>query len=148
MDAPLPEVLAEVKAWVARGRPPTRQHARGVLVGLGLAILEGRAGDEAESLARVATWIARAPDAWKAAFDSEIAMAATEHVRSADPRWIEKPEYDWAYVVDARHRLEARLACAEHLQVEVPEELLEAIARADAILAPYIERMESPPGNG
>lgn len=144
MEAPLPDVLAEVQAWVGRGRAPTRQHARGVLVGLGLAILDGRAGDEADGFARVAAWIARAPEAWKAAFDSELAMAVTEHVRSADARWIAKPEYDWDYVLDARHRLEARLACAEQLQVEVPEELLEAIARADSVLAPHLERHDRP----
>jgi hypothetical protein len=142
MESPLPEVLAEVLAeverWVARGRAPTRLHARGVLIGLGDALLADRAGDEADAFARVAAWIERAPDAWRAAFAGEIEMAATEHVRSADPRWLGNPQYDLAYTVEARHRLEARLACAEHLGIEVAEELLEAVARADALLAPYL----------
>ena len=110
MESPLPEVLAEVEVWVARGRVPTRHHARGILLGLGEALLENRLGDEAEAFARVAAWIARAPDAWRDAFVGEIALAATEHVRSADPRWLGNPKYDLAYTVEARHRLEARLA--------------------------------------
>lgn len=139
METPLPEVLAEVEAWVARGKAPTRHHARGVLIGLGLAVIEGRAEAEAQAFARVRAWIERAPEAWGEAIASELSMAATEHVRSADPRWLGNPKYDLPYTVEARHRLEARLACAEHLGIEVAEELLEAITRADALLEPYLE---------
>ncbi len=135
----LTEVLAEIQAWIGRGKAPTRHHARAILLGLGDALLEDRAGDEAEAFARVAAWIERSPEAWREAFAGELAMATTEHVRSADPRWLGNPKYDLAYTVWARHRLEARLACAEHLGIEVPEELLEAIARADALLAPYLD---------
>ncbi len=138
MEAPLSEVLAEVEAWVGRNKAPTRHHARGVLIGLGGVLLEDRAEAEADAFARVAVWIERKPDAWREAFAGEISMAATEHVRSADPRWLGNPKYDLAYTVEARHRLEARLACAEHLGIEVAEDLLEAVARADALLAPYL----------
>jgi len=138
MDASLSQVLAEIDVWVGRGKAPTRHHARGVLIGLGDALLENRADLEAEAFARVAVWIERKPDAWREAFAGEIALAATEHVRSADPRWLGNPKYDLAYTVEARHRLEARLACAEHLGIEVAEDLLEAVARADAVLAPYL----------
>lgn len=139
MDAPLTDVLAELDAWVARGKAPTRHHARGVLVGLGLALLDGRAEQEAAAFARVASWIERDPAGWREAVAGEMSMAATEHVRSVDPRWLGHPKYDLAYTVEARHRLEARLACAEHLGIEVSEELLEAIARADAQLAPHLD---------
>jgi len=149
-DAPLPEalpdLLATVEAWVARRRPPTRHHVRGVFIALGDVLLEGRADAEAEAFARVAAWVARDPSGWNEAFAGELAMAATEHVRSADPRWLGNPKYDLAYTVEARHRLEARLACAEHLGIEVADELLEAIARADAMLAPYLDAGE--PGTG
>lgn len=138
MDAPLTDVMQEVERWIARGKPPTRHHARGILVGLGLEMLDGPARSEAEALERVAGWIARAPDAWREAIASEISMAATEHVRSVDPRWLRHPQYDLAYAVEARHRLEARLVCAERLGVGVPDELLEAIGRADALLAPLL----------
>ncbi|MCY2960045.1 MAG: hypothetical protein NTY35_07750 [Planctomycetota bacterium] len=148
METPLPDVLAEIEAWIARGKPPTRLQARGLLLGLGDALLEGRSGDETEAFARVAGWIERAPDPWREAFSSEISMAATEHVRSVDPRWLGNPKYDLPYTVEARHRLESRLACAEHLGIEVPEELLEAIARADALLAPYLEGGSAASGSG
>lgn len=138
MEIPLPEVLTEVDAWIARGKAPTRHQARGLLLGLGEGILAGRATEEAAALARVAAWIEGSPDAWREAIGSELSMAVTEHVRSADPRWLGNPKYDLAYTVEARHRLEARLACCEHLGIEVSEELLEAIARADALLAPYL----------
>jgi hypothetical protein len=142
----LPELLAAVEAWVARRRPPTRHHVRGVFIALGDALLAGRADAEAGAFARVATWVARDPSGWNEAFAGELAMAATEHVRSADPRWLGNPKYDLAYTVEARHRLEARLACAEHLGIEVGDELLEAIARADALLAPYLETDGPEPG--
>jgi hypothetical protein len=138
MDAPLADVLKEVEAWVTRGKPPSRHHARAVLVGLGLEMLDGPAGAEAPALERVTGWIARAPDAWREAIASEISMAATEHVRSADPRWLRHPQYDLTYAVEARHRLEARLVCAERLGVGVPDEILEAVGRADALLAPLL----------
>lgn len=138
MDAPLADVLKEVQSWVSRGKPPTRHHARAVLVGLGLEMLDGPAGAEAAALAQVSGWIAQAPTAWREAIASEISMAATEHVRSADPRWLRHPQYDLEYAVEARHRLEARLVCAERLGVGVPDEILESIGRADALLAPLL----------
>ncbi len=145
MDAPLADVLKEVELWVGRGKAPTRHHARGILVGLGLELLERPTGAEAAALERVSGWIARAPDAWREAIASEISMAATEHVRSVDPRWLRHPQYDLAYAVEARHRLEARLVCAERLGVGVPDELLEAVGRADALLAPLL-REDAGPG--
>lgn len=137
VDTPLPEALAEVEAWVARRRAPSRLHVRALFVPLGEALLEGR--DEAESFARVATWISRDPEGWNEALKGELTMAATEHVRSADPRWIANPKYDLAYTIEARHRLEARLACAEHLGLEVADDVLESITRADAVLAPHLD---------
>jgi hypothetical protein len=141
MDAPLAEALKEIEAWVSRGKPPSRHHARAILVGLGLEMLDEPELTAAGSAAleRVAGWIARSPEAWREAIASEISMAATEHVRSADPRWLRHPQYDLAYAVEARHRLEARLVCAERLGVGVPDEILEAIGRADALLAPLLD---------
>lgn len=135
----LPEVLAEVEAWVKRRRPPTRHHVRALFVALGDVLLEGHGDEHAEDFARVAAWIARDPAGWNEAATGELMMAATEHVRSADARWLGNPKYDLAYTVEARHRLEARLACSERLSLEVADELLESIARADAVLAPYLE---------
>ncbi len=139
MEQPPNKVLDEVEAWVAGRKAPTRHQARDLLVGIGLALLDEPIESAQPLLDRFTALIAGSPDAWREAIASELSMAVTEHVRSADPRWLGNPKYDLPYTVDARHRLEARLACAEALQVEVSEELLEAVARADTILAPYLE---------
>ncbi|MBL8863883.1 MAG: hypothetical protein JNK02_17980 [Planctomycetes bacterium] len=138
MESSLPGTLAEIEAWLGRGQAPTRAQVRVVLVELGLALLEHRAAEQEAAFEQVTAWIAARPEAWRAAIAGELAMAVTEHVRSVDPRWLGNPKYDLAYTVEARHRLEARLACAERLGLEVAEELLEAVARADARLAPHL----------
>lgn len=134
----LEAALAEVEAALRRGAAPTRHDARALLVALGLALLEGR--EVSGPLERVGAWIAARPGPWGEALASEISMAVTEHVRGADPRWVGHPRYDWGYAVEARQRLEARLLAAERLGIGVPDELLEAVARADAVLAPHLER--------
>jgi len=139
MEQPPDKVLDEVVAWVAARKVPTRHQARELLTGIGLVLLDDSTELAQPLLDRFAALIAASKDAWREAITGELSMAVTEHVRSADPRWLGNPKYDLPYTVDARHRLEARLACAEALQVEVDEELLEAVARADAILAPYLQ---------
>jgi hypothetical protein len=47
------------------------------------------------------------------------------------------------YTVEARERLEARLEVAERLGLPAEEGLLEAVARADALLQPLIDRQGS-----
>lgn len=139
MEQPPEMVLKEVEAWVAARKAPTRHQARDLLVGIGLALLDEAPDVAQPSLDRFAALIRASPEAWNEVIASELSMAVTEHVRSADPRWLGNPKYDLPYTVEARHRLEARLACAEALQVEVAEDMLEAVARADTILAPYLE---------
>jgi hypothetical protein len=77
------------------------------------------------------------------ALREELSMAITEHVRSCDPRYLENPKYDLVYTVEARERLEARLEVAERLGLPADEGLLEAVARADALLQPLIDRQNS-----
>jgi hypothetical protein len=143
MEGDIAGALRETEAWLAQGRSPTRFQARALLVPIGLGLLEGPHPDAEAALERVRGWIAAARPAWEDAVLGELSMAATEHVRSVDPRWLDHPRYDFVYTVDARHSLEARLRCAEALGIEVPDDLLEAIERADLLLEPHLARLRA-----
>lgn len=121
-----------------------RLHAREVLLEIGERILgEDPAG--AEPLAtRVRELTAARGAEWQAAVHDEILMAATEHVRSVDPRFLTRPDYDLHYTVEARAALEARLRAAEVLGIEVGPSLLDRIAAADRLLEPLLG--SRPPG--
>jgi hypothetical protein len=134
LDGDLERDLAAAERLGAR-RPPTRQAARPLLLGIGRLLLDGQAAQAAPALERLAACIARDPGRWGEALQSEISMAVTEVVRSADPRWLDHPRYDWGYVLEARQLVEARLAALDALGWEVEDALLEALARADELLA-------------
>jgi hypothetical protein len=134
----LREALADLRTLARRKSRPTRYEARAVLVGLGLLVLA-----EGEAAAR--EWlgeltVARAPfeEAFARAAAEELSLAAAEHVRSVDPRFLDHPRYDLAYTVAARERLEARLIAAVLLELEVGEALLEQVAGADRLLEPLL----------
>lgn len=143
----LDAALKQVAVALAASRVPSRLEARTVLVAIGSEILAGRDAVAEPALARVREWISAAPVEWRAAIASEIEMAATEHVRAVDPRWLSHPRYDLAYTLAARERLEARLVAAEGLGVDVQESVLQAIERADGLLAPLLgDSGALPPG--
>jgi hypothetical protein len=120
-----------------------RLHARAVLLAIGeRALAEDSAGAERLAARVRELTLARGAD-WQAAVGDEILMAATEHVRSVDPRFLRRPDYDLAYTVEARAALEARLRAAESLGIEVPAPLLERVAAADRLLEPLLR--ERPP---
>lgn len=133
------EALTELRRRIKAEEPLDRFLARAILVPLGTLHLE-----ESEEAARLARALREASEAvaeaWAAALDSELQLAATEHVRSVDPRFLDKPIYDFAYTVAARERLEARLVAASLLAYEVDESLLDRVAEADRLLAPYLEQ--------
>ncbi|MBK7642203.1 MAG: hypothetical protein IPJ19_04015 [Planctomycetes bacterium] len=139
-----PEPFADLaQACAARGRID-RLHARGVLLAIGERIL---AADELGATAlvdRLRAIVAARETDWLAAVRDEILMAATEHVRSVDPRFLARPDYDLTYTVDAREALEARLRAAEALSIEVEPALLERLAAADRLLEPLLR--SRPPG--
>lgn len=124
-----------------RARRPTRFHARALLVPLGEAILENDP-DVTAALVRARAILARDEAAWRAAFHEELTLAATEHVRSCDPRFLKLPNYDLPYTVAARHRLEARLRAAAELDCPTEDVLLDQIERADQALAPLLDAPE------
>jgi len=140
VSSALAAALSRSRDARARGATPTRHEVRDLLLRLGETILEGRADEVQAGLEEVRGWLRAAPAAWRGAIDGELSMAVTEHVRSVDPRWLDHPRYDLAYTVEARHLLEARVRAAEALGVEVPDALLAAMARADAVLAPRLAR--------
>ncbi|MDZ4775129.1 MAG: hypothetical protein SGI72_18585 [Planctomycetota bacterium] len=142
-----PEFQALLKDLVSeerrkKRRRPNRFEARGLLLPLGTALLDGDPEVET-ALAKVRVILESEREAWHAAFDEELTLAATEHVRSCDPGFLKHPHYDFPYTVAARHRLEARLQAAEALDLAAPENLLDQIERADRILAPYLDSRDT-----
>jgi hypothetical protein len=141
-DARFEEALAAAEALrkdPKRPRKPTHALARALLVPLGESLLEEPAS-AAEALERVRAIVARDRAGWEAAVDEELTLAATEHVRSCDPKALNLARYDFHYTVAARHRLEARLRAAAELDLPASETLLDQIERADQRLAPHLER--------
>ena len=121
---------------------PDRQLVRFAFLALGrIALDEGLA--VAKPLGKELS-VAAAPheEHWTEAVDSEIYLAVTEHVNSVDPRYLDHPQYDFAYTVSARERLEARLRALEALEWNVDESLLDQVSAADGRLAPYLEPPE------
>jgi hypothetical protein len=115
-----------------------RLHAREVLLAIGQRVL-GDDATGAQALAgRVRALTATREADWQAAVHDELSMAATEHVRSVDPRFLSRPDYDLAYTVEAREALEARLRAAELLGIEVAPPLLDRVAAADRLLEPLL----------
>ncbi len=128
-----------------RPKRPTRFLVRDLLLPLGETLLEDPAA-AAPALERVRAVVNRDPGSWQAAIDEELKLAATEHVRSCDPKALKLANYDFPYTVAARHRLEARMRAAAELEMPASEVLLEQIERADQTLAPYLERGRSGAG--
>jgi len=106
---------------------------------LGESLLEDPAS-ASTALERVRAIIVRDEPGWQAAVDEELTLAATEHVRSCDPKALNLARYDFPYTVAARHRLEARLRAAAELDLPASETLLDQIEQADRRLAPHLER--------
>jgi hypothetical protein len=74
-------------------------------------------------------------------------LSCTEHVQAIDPRYLDHPRYDFDYTVQARQRLEMRFNALDLLGVDADEVLLAQVARADAILEPYLQRKDGQTGS-
>jgi hypothetical protein len=122
-----------------------RLHARAVLLAIGNRALEEDDVQAAKMVERTRELTAAREADWQAAVRDEILMASTEHVRSVDPRFLSRPDYDLHYAVEARADLEARLRAAEWLGIEVAPNLLERVAAADKLLEPLL-RARPPQG--
>jgi hypothetical protein len=141
MTDPLHEAtraVGELEAALAKKAPFDRYLARTVLVSVGELALAERA-DEASALAkRVREAAAPREKEWREAVTFELRLAASEHIQAIDLRHLNNPRYDFEYTVTARERLEARLRAAELFGEELPEDLLDGVQKADAILAPFL----------
>lgn len=136
-DPDFQAALAEIAARKLKKKNVTRFQARALLIVLGEALLAEDATVR-EAIDIVRALVVESPEAWREAVDEEFSLAATEHVRSCEPRYLKLPQYDFEYTVAARHRLEARLRAAVEIDLPIDETLLEQIARADALLEPYL----------
>ena len=139
--------VAEIESLAAKNKPPTRQHARAVLLALGERILEGDSTASAPVIERLSRALRRFPEDWARAVHDELVLACTEHIQSVDPRYLDLPRYDFEYTVTARERLEARLQAASHLDLAPSEDLLNRVARADALLEPYLRKRAGKPAS-
>jgi hypothetical protein len=142
---PEPDPIQELAQACLPKRRIDRLHAREVLLAIGGRVLDEDGAGAQALAARVREVTAAREDDWQAAVRDEILMAATEHVRSVDPRFLARPDYDLAYTVEARASLEARLRAAEVLGVEVSPSLLDRVAAADRLLEPHL-RADPPRG--
>lgn len=143
-DADVERVFAEIEA--AKGKKPSRFHARAALLVLGMDLLAGNRDRAASSIERMKAIVAGDPEGWLAAVEEELTLACTEHVRACDPRWLEHPRYDFHYTVAAREKLEARLAAAARIGLPASETLLDQVVRADGLLEPHLRRHEARTG--
>jgi hypothetical protein len=112
-------------------RLPTRLDARPVLLEIGRLLALGETSDLDSAKRRISAFSAPFADAWSAAVRDEIAMAATEHVRSADPRYLAHPKYDWEYAIEARERLGWRMKAVQFLGMPPDPSQMTSIERAD-----------------
>ena len=132
-----PELEAAIRALQGRaGRPAsvTRHDARPILLSIGRSLLAGRpaeVGNAAELLRGLPGPLGRS---WLAAVRDEWSMAFTEYVRSVDPRYLNHPQYDLDYTLEARLQLEARWRASIYLKEPPDAASTAAVARADALL--------------
>jgi len=120
-------------------KAPSRFVARNMLLVLGELALEERTGEVESELARLRTLLEPVDEGWRKALAQEMELACTEHVQAIDPRYLDHPRYDFDYTVQARQRLEMRFSALDLLGVDMDEVLLSQVARADAVLEPYLQ---------
>lgn len=130
--------LADLEGLVREQGRPNRYHARALLIPLGQLLLGEGAAAVAPELARARSLAGELGDPWREAALGELALAAAEHIHSADDRYLGLENYDFAYTFRARERLEARLLAAKELGLALPEQLQRGVEEADERLRPYL----------
>lgn len=142
-SSPLDPLAALAAVCRSHGRPD-RFHARAVLLWIGERLLAGESEAAARAVEYARQVTAPQGQVWTRAVQEELTLACTEHVRSVDPRYLGRPDYDLNYVVDARVDLQARLEAAEALGIEVPAGLLPRVMAADRLLEPALRARPLP----
>ena len=134
MTDELDRALSSLDALVERHRLPTRHDARPILLGIGRLLGAGSPETLLTANRRISALPPAFAEAWSAAVRDELSMAATEYVRSADPRYLGNAKYDWEYTLEARERLGWRLRAVQYLGIALDADQLSGIQRADRIL--------------
>ncbi len=136
----LEAALDSLRRLQRRSRPD-RQHARALLIPLGRWIRENGGASSRDWLSRVREATAHLGGAWAGAIQDELSLACTEHVQSADPRFLILPNYDLEYALEARERLEARLITAQALGFDPPARLARGVRKADHLLEAHLANL-------
>ena len=134
----LERAVADLERRVARKERPDRYDLRALLLALGSRPESPEEPPLEGFLARTRKAAAALGEAFARAAADELSLACAEHVHAVDPRYLNLPNYDFAYTLAARERLEWRLRAAAWLEVDPPENLLRAVAEADERLAPWL----------
>ncbi|MFN0006881.1 MAG: hypothetical protein ACKVXR_03160 [Planctomycetota bacterium] len=133
----MPELESAIRAVekpAGRGAVLTRHEARPVLLCVGLLLQTGRSeelGDAGDRLRRLPE---RPRESCVAAVQDELSMAATEYVRSVDPRFLNHPQYDLDYTLEARRQLDARWRACLYFGLAVDPAAQASVERADRLL--------------
>jgi len=130
----LEATIRAVEALAPRRASVTRHDVRPILLSIGGSLLAGRSEEIGDAADRLRALPGALRESWDAAVRDELSMACTEYVRSVDPRFVNHPQYDLAYALEARFQLEARWRACAYLEPAQVEASTAAVARADAIL--------------
>lgn len=138
--ATLEVALKRLTALAKKKRGPSRFDARDILLAVGELAQTGQVDALQAPLERLEALLKPHREQWERALAEELELACTEHIQGVDPRFLEHPRYDFAYTIEARHRLELRLVALDQLEIEPRADLLSGVERADERLAPYLAR--------
>jgi len=127
-----------VEDLARKERAPTRQDVRPLLIHLG-ELLQGAADPELEArLKRLREALAPIREEWAAVVEQEMQLACAEHIQGVDPRHLDHPRFDFAYVEAARLRLEQRMRALPALGLALAQEWIDRVRQADIALEPYL----------
>jgi hypothetical protein len=130
----LESAILAVEKLAGRGGPLTRHEARPILLGIGASLRSAgpeELGDAGDRLRRLPE---RPRAAWIAAVEDELTMASTEYVRSVDPRFLNHPQYDLDYTLEARRQLDDRWRACAYLGQALDPAAVASVERADRLL--------------
>lgn len=134
MKPDLESAIRAVEALAGRGAPLTRHDARPILLRIGWSLLAGRPEGLEDARDRLRRLPERPRTSWIAAVQDELSMASAEYVRSVDPRYLDHPQYDLDYTLEARRLLEARWRACAYLGQPPDAAAVASVRRADTLL--------------
>jgi len=127
----LDQALQLLKESTVAGQRPNRYHARAILLPLGAGLAAESAGVASAALKQIAAATLPVQEAWREAVEDEIEMAVTEFVHATDPRYLGRKDYDLAYTLEARARVEDRLRAVRALGLVPDPTMIRQLAQAD-----------------